>query len=173
MDKKMLQKTFREYKKVAGLDYAITNPDGLGDCSSCVNDALCNKYGIDSHGVWVKEWTRGMNASDGIDKLDRVYVAHDLDAEQAILFYEVFTENYYVLPEEYDPYICFQLFEKNTNVYKVTFTNSDGYECSDVYTDLDKAMSRVETLIMPKYFSPLDGEYFNNPHKSVTIDRLF
>jgi hypothetical protein len=48
MNKELLKKTFREYKKASGVKYAITNPDGLGDCMSCVNYALCEKYGEDS-----------------------------------------------------------------------------------------------------------------------------
>ena len=155
MDKKMLQDTFRKFKKAATsagfkIDYAITNPDGLGDCMSCVNYALCEKYGEDSKGVWVKEWTRGMNAGDGIEKLDEVYVAHDLDDVQVGIFYSVVGENFNILPKkaDFDRGLCFSLYEKGTAVWSVSFTDTslNNRRYSDDYTDKDAALRRVSRL---------------------------
>lgn len=81
MDKKMLQRTFREYKKASGVAYAITNPDGLGDCQSCVNYALCEKYGEDSHGIYVKHWTRGMNGDYPLDHYVQPFTRRNIRAE--------------------------------------------------------------------------------------------
>ena len=163
MDKKMLQKTFREWKKVSGADYAITNPDGLGDCTSCVNASLCDKYGEDSKGMFVKHWTRGMNADypldsktrDGEDRINHIYLAHDLDEGMAKTVYEVFGENYNVLPAEYDPYKCFCLYEKGTPVWSVSW----GKAYTSEFTNVKEA-----TIWMDKLFYQGD-----NP----TLTRLF
>ena len=82
MNKELLIHAFKEAKKAAALDFAITNPDGLGDCQSCVWAAIVNKYGEESRGVFVKHWRRGMNAGAPIEDLRAVYVAHDLSEEQ-------------------------------------------------------------------------------------------
>lgn len=154
MDKKMLQKAFREYKKATatagmGIDYAITNPDSLGDCMSCVNDALCEKYGEESKGIWVKEWTRGMNAGDGIESLDTVYIAHDITEAQAAMLYSVLGEYYNILPAQYDRGKCFNLYEKGQTVWQVSYKDEwqgSVHEYSDEYTNLDEAMRRVKNL---------------------------
>lgn len=82
MNRELLKKAFREAKKAAGLDFAITNPDGMGDCQSCVWSAIVDRYGDDSRGVWVKHWRRGMNGGAPVEDLHRIYVAHDLTDEQ-------------------------------------------------------------------------------------------
>ena len=169
MDKKMLQQAFREYKKATatagvGIDYAITNPDRLGDCQSCVNCALSEKYGEESKGVWVKEWTHGMNAGTGVEELDSVYIAHDLTEEQAAIFYSVLGENYNIPPTEYNPWECFELFEKNQEVWSVSYKEEwQGavHEYSDAYTNLDKAMRRVNNLCGDKTVF------------AIRIDRMF
>lgn len=101
MDKRMLQKTFREYKKTARTDFAITNPDSLGDCPGCVWASLVDKYGDDCHGIWAKAWKYGMNGGDDIEEDDSVVIAHDLTEDQAAVFYMVFSENYNITPSEY------------------------------------------------------------------------
>lgn len=172
MDKKMLQRTFREYKKASGVAYAITNPDGLGDCSSCVNYALCKKYGEDSHGIYVKHWTRGMNGDYPLDHKDRngedvvktVYIAHDLNEEEAEVFYKVFGENYNILPATYEPYRCFSLYEKSTPVWSVSYKDvSNGRKYSDEYTKREDALRRMDNLFEAKTTWALD----------VTLTRIF
>lgn len=175
MDKKMLQNTFKEWKKVSGARYAITNPDGLGDCPSCVNDALCEKYGEDSKGIFAKHWNRGMNGSIPLDSKDRngedriksVYIAHDIDEEMAQTFYEVFGENYNVLPAEYDPYKCFCLFEKDTIVYAVSYTETwQGIDrrYSTEFTDEKQALNYLHTLFLDDY---------GNGYKDIALTRVF
>lgn len=176
MDKKMLQATFRKWKKVSGAQYAITNPDGLGDCQSCVNSALCDKYGVDSKGIWVKHWTRGMNGdypldskdNRGEDRIKSVYIAHDLDEEMAKTVYEVFGENYNILPAEYNPYKCFCLFEKDTIVYEVSYTApwKDGEErrYSTQFTDERAALNHLHRLFLDDY---------NNGYKDIALTRVF
>lgn len=156
MDKKMLQKTFREYKKASGVRYSITNPTSLGDCSSCVGYALCKKYGEDSKGVWVKHWVSGMNGdypldfkkSDGTDMVNCVYVAHDLGDEQVDAFYKVVGENYNILPkrEDFSPYKCFCLYEKDVDVWTVNYRDTD-YEHSNEFVGKEEAVKRVKNLL--------------------------
>ena len=154
MDKKMLQKAFREYKKATatagmGIDYAITNPDSLGDCQSCVNYALSKKYGAESKGVWVKEWAHGMNAGNGIENCDSVYVAHDITDAQAAILYSVLGKYYNILPAQYDRGKCFNLYEKGQTVWQVSYKDEwqgSVHEYSDEYTNLDEAVRRVKSL---------------------------
>lgn len=171
MDKELLKKTFREYKKAAGLAYAITNPDNLGDCMSCVNYALSEKYGEESKGIWAKHWHRGMNASGSLENAKQVWIAHDLDEELAAKFYEVFGKNYNITPSAYDPYKCFTLYEKDTEVYEISYTEfwngkwntrTDHY----AYTDLESAMSRLKGVT--QYMGSEEGMV-----KDATIKKLF
>lgn len=149
MNKELLKETFRAWKKEAKADYAITYPDSLGDCSSCVNYALCKKYGEESKGIFLKEWKHGMNRGEGVEYLDSVYIAHDITEEQAKTFYDVFGENYKVFPKEYNPGKCFELFEKHMTVYVVSFTysfNGTVYSTEDRYTNIEKAAKRFSEL---------------------------
>lgn len=177
MDKKMLQNTFKEWKKVSGARYAITNPDSLGDCQSCVNYALCEKYGEDSKGIFAKHWNRGMNGSIPLDSKDKrgddriksVYIAHDIDEEMAKTFYEVFGKNYNILPAEYDPYKCFKLYEKDTPVYEVSYTvasKGDGREWhySDDFDDERAALRQLNLLFLDDY---------GNGYKDIAMTRIF
>ena len=153
MNKELLKKTFREWKKAANADYAITYPDSLGDCMSCVNYALCEKYGEESKGIFLKEWKHGMNRGDDVEYLTSVYIAHDITTEQAKAFYDVFCEHYKVFPEEYDPAKCFELFEKDTPVYIVSFSytfNDTEYTTEDRYTNIEKAVRRFSELCARK-----------------------
>jgi hypothetical protein len=178
MDKKTLQNTFREYKRatsVAGrkVDYAITNPDGLGDCMSCVNDALCDKYGVESKGVWVKEWTRGMNGGEGIENLDHVYIAHDPDNEQVALFYQTVGEHYNILPkqEDFSPAHCFILYEKDTPVYTVTYKEmwrGREWARSDEFTDKENALSHLDRLFINAMYRNED-----EPIWDIALKRVF
>ena len=151
MNKELLKKVFREYKKAAGLDYAITRPDNLGDCMSCVNYALSEKYGEDSKGVWVKHWITGMNGyGEDVSALDSVYIAHDITEEQAKTFYEVLGKYYNITPAEYNPSKSFNLYEKDTEVYEVSYTDTWSGEprrYSDTYATKDHAMRRAGSLM--------------------------
>lgn len=151
MDKELLKKAFREYKKAAGLDYAITNPDNLGDCMSCVNYALSEKYGEESKGVWVKHWKRGMNGyGEDVSAVDYVYIAHDITEEQAQTLYSVLGQYYNITPAAYDPSKCFTLYEKHTAVYEVAFTDTwtgKPVKYYDRYTNTKDALRRVESLV--------------------------
>jgi len=148
MEKELLKQTFRDFKKASGVDYAITYPDNLGDCMSCVNYALCEKYGEESKGVWVKHWTHGMNGhGHGVEGTKSVYVAHDLTEEQAKVFYEVFSEHYNVTPEEYDPSKCFRIYEKGTAVWRVNYhDNERDKDYTEEFTDIDKAIAYANSL---------------------------
>ena len=157
MNKELLKETFRAWKKAAKADYAITYPDALGDCQSCVNCALSEKYGKESKGIFLKEWKHGMNGGRGVEYLNSVYIAHDITEEQAEVFYDVFCEHYKVFPEEYNPYKCFELFEKDALVYIVSFSysfNGTEYSAEDRYTNIEDAAKRFNHL----YTS---GEYKN------------
>lgn len=150
MDKKRLQATFREWKKAAQADYAITAPDSLGDCMSCVNAALCDKYGEDSTGIWAKEWKHGINGGSDIERLDEVCIAHDITEEQADIFYKTFGKDYFITPATYTPSRCFILYEKNTDVYEVSYKgtwNGEEQTYTDTYAGYDKALRRVYILI--------------------------
>ena len=149
MNKELLKETFRAWKKAAKADYAITYPDNLGDCMSCVNYALCEKYGEESKGIFLKHWKHGMNGGDDVECLNYVYIAHDITEEQAKVFYDVFGEHYKVFPEKYDPHKCFELFEKDMPVYVVSFTysfNGTEYNAEDRYTNIEKAAKRFSDL---------------------------
>lgn len=150
MNKEILKETFRAWKKAAKANYAITYPDSLGDCMSCVNYALAEKYGEESKGIFLKEWRHGMNGGSDVEYLKSVYIAHDITPEQAKVFYDVFGEHYKVFPKEYAPARCFQLFEKDMPVYIVsyTYTGFDGkeYRAEDRYTDIEKAAKRFGDL---------------------------
>lgn len=83
MDVKKLKKVFIELKQAAALDFAITSPDTLGDCQSCVWCSIAEKYGEKSRGVWVKHWRHGMNKGKPLADLEKIYIAHDLTDEQS------------------------------------------------------------------------------------------
>lgn len=149
MNKELLKETFRAWKKAAKADYAITYPDSFGDCQSCVNYALAEKYGEESKGIFLKEWKHGMNRGRDVEYLKSVYIAHDITEEQAKVFYDVFGESYKVFPKEYAPARCFELFEKDMPVYVVSFTysfNGTEYNAEDRYTDIEKAAKRFGSL---------------------------
>lgn len=146
MNKELLKKTFREWKKAAKADYAITYPDSLGDCNSCVGASLCEKYGEESKGIFLKHWKYGMNGGDDVSKLHSVLLAHDLTEEQAETVYQVFGEHYNILPEKYDPYKCFELFEKETPVWKIAYIVNNKQRENIVTGDkqaIEKGISRI------------------------------
>lgn len=162
MNKEQLKATFRGFKKEAKADYAITAPDSLGDCMSCVNATLCDKYGEESKGIWAKAWKHGMNSGRDLAFCESVYIAHDLTEEQAAAFYKVFSKHYNITPLEYEPSKCFCLYEKHTNVYEVIHTeewNGKEYTCSDTYTKILDATDRLQHL-------------FNTGH-TATLKRIF
>ena len=148
MERETLKATFRAIKKVAKLDYAITNPDRLGDCQSCVNYTLSTKYGEESKGIWAKHWVHGMNGDgEQIEDLDHIYIAHDITKEQAEVLYAVCNINYNVLPKKYDPSKCFVLYEKGTTVYEVSYiVETTGKRATYYYTDLAEAKRWADKL---------------------------
>ena len=149
MNKEILKATFRAWKKAAKADYAITYPDALGDCQSCVNYALSEKYGEESKGIFLKEWKHGINGGSDVEHLKSVYIAHDITEEQAQIFYDVFGEHYKVFPNEYSSRRCFELFEKDAPVYIVTFSysyNGTEYSAEDRYTNIEDAAKRFSNL---------------------------
>lgn len=103
MNKKKLNKVFAEIKEKANMDYAITNPDEYGDCNACVNFELASEFGVDSKGIYAKHWLKGTNAGGPWEKLNNVYIGHDITAEQAEIMVKVLKDNRYsVKPEKYD-----------------------------------------------------------------------
>ena len=113
MNKRKLNRVFEEIKQKANLAYAITNPDQYGDCNTCVNTELASEFGIDSKGIYAKHWRTGMNAGCAWSKLDAVYIAHDITAEQAEIMVNVLEENGYIVePREYNPTRCFNIKEE-------------------------------------------------------------
>ena len=140
MDKKMLQNTFREFKKATksagvGIDFALTNDKG---------DYLEAKYGADATGIWTSD----------VEETDKVvYVNHDITTEQVDVFYSVFGENYNIVParENYSVGWAFQLFEKDTAVYAVTYKElwrDKVWERSDEFTDEKDALRRLNSMFI-------------------------
>ena len=108
MNKRKLNTVFRIIKIAANLDYAITNADAYGDCQTCVNYALCEAFGAESKGIWTKHWTKGMNKGCAWKDLDKVYICHDINEEQAKTIVKVLEHyGYNVEQKEYDPCKCF------------------------------------------------------------------
>ena len=117
MDKKMLQNTFKEFKKATvaagvGVDYAISSPASFD--SSTAFGKIHDKYGSESKGIWA-------NRSEDLSKDDSICVNHDITEAQVGIFYSVFGEKYNIIPAQKD--FCttwaFQLFEKNTPVWAI------------------------------------------------------
>lgn len=103
MNKRKLNKVFSEIKEKANMDYAITNPDKYGDCNTCVNSKLAFKFGMDSKGIYAKHWLKGTNAGGPWKYLNKVYIGHNITAEQAEIMIKVLKDNgYSVEPEKYD-----------------------------------------------------------------------
>ena len=112
MDKRKLNRVFKEVKIKANLDYAITNTDDYGDCNTCANCEIADEFGIDSKGIYAKHWLKGMNAGGAWKYLDKLYIGHDLTAEQGKILIDVFKANGYIIePEEYNPSRAFNIKE--------------------------------------------------------------
>ena len=112
MDKRKLNRVFKEVKEKAHLDYAITNTDDYGDCCTCTDYELASVYGVDSRGIYPKHWLKGMNAGKAWKHLDSVYISHDLTEEQGEILINVFKANGYVItPEKYNPNQAFKIKE--------------------------------------------------------------
>lgn len=112
MNKRKLNRVFEEIRLGAGMIYAVTNTDDYGDCNSCVNAALADKFGITASGIYVKHWRKGMNAGRPWAELDSVYIAHDVLSEQYDVMVRIFEENGYAIePREYDPVRCLKITE--------------------------------------------------------------
>ena len=112
MDKRKLNRVFKEVQTKAKLDYAITNTDEYGDCNTCVNYEIADVFGIDSKGIYAKHWLKGMNKGCPWKDLDSVYIGHDLTEEQGKILIDVFKANEYTItPEEYNPDRAFNIKE--------------------------------------------------------------
>lgn len=112
MDKLKLNRVFKEIKTKASMDYAVATPDEYGDCNTCVNCELADKFGENSTGIYAKHWTTGMNAGGPWKDIDDVYIGHDITEEQAKIMVEVFEANGYdIEPKEYDPSKAFLIKE--------------------------------------------------------------
>ena len=113
MDKRKLNRVFKEVQTKAKLDYAVTNADEYGDCNTCVNSELAFEFGVDSKGIYAKHWLKGMNKGDAWKYLDDVYIGHDLTEEQSKILIDVFKANGYIIePEEYNPNKAFKIKEE-------------------------------------------------------------
>lgn len=112
MNKIKLNRVFKEIQKKAKMDYAINNADEYGDCNTCVNYELAERFGVDSKGIYTKHWLKGMNAGKPWKYLDGVYIGHDITEEQAEIMIKVFEENGYdIQPKEYDSSRAFYIKE--------------------------------------------------------------
>ena len=135
MDKKMLQKTFREFKEATksagvGIDFALTNDNG---------DYLVAKYGADATGIWTSD----------VEETDEVvYVNHDITTEQVDIFYSVFGEHYNIIPERADYSVgwALQLFEKDTPVWAIYRCGADKFTPHNVTASKTYALRSVDEL---------------------------
>ena len=114
MNKIKLNRVFKEVKTKAKMYYAVPTPDKYGDCNTCVNWELAERFGEESKGIYAKHWTTGMNAGQPWKYLDSVYIGHDITEEQAKVMIEVFEANgYEIEPKEYNPSRAFLIKERN------------------------------------------------------------
>lgn len=112
MDKRKLNRVFKEIKTKANLDYAVTNADEYGDCNTCVNSELAFEFGVESKGIYTKHWLKGMNKGCPWKELNMVYIGHDITEEQAKIMVEVLGANGYAVdPKEYNPSKAFCIKE--------------------------------------------------------------
>lgn len=112
MNKIKLNAVFKEIKKKANMDYAVTSADKYGDCNSCVNYGLGEAFGFESKGIWAKHWLKGMNKGCPWKELDDVYIGHDITDGQAKIMVNVLEENGYIVePREYDTTVSFRIRE--------------------------------------------------------------
>lgn len=103
MNKLKLNRVFQQIKAETKMDYAITNADDYGDCSTCVNYEIADIFGVGSKGIYTKHWLRGINAGVAWKYLDGVYIGHDITEEQAAKMITIFKANGYdIQPEVYD-----------------------------------------------------------------------
>lgn len=109
MDKRKLNKVFSKIKEKANMDYAITNIDEYVDCNVCVGSKLAFEFGADSKGIYAKHW---LNAGGPWKNLNKLYIGHDITAEQAEIMIKILKDNgYSVKPEKYDSTISFLIKE--------------------------------------------------------------
>lgn len=102
MNERKLNKVFSEIKEKANMDYAIINAAEYGDCN----------FGMDSKGIYVKHWLKGTNAGGPWKNLNKLYIGHDITAEQAEKMIKILKDNgYSVKPEKYDSDISFLIKE--------------------------------------------------------------
>lgn len=113
MDKRKINKTFKEILEKAKLDYAISNADEYGDCNTCVNYKLASVFGNESNGIYLKHWLKGANAGKPYKYLNSIYIGHDITKEQGEKIIEILKNNGYVVePTTYNPGISFKISER-------------------------------------------------------------
>lgn len=109
MNLQLVKKAFDEFKSVKGIDYSIIYTDEYGDCNTCVNAKLCDIYGEDSNGIYLKHWEEGMNEEEPIEELDTLFIAHDITEEQGKELYKIFSKYFVVEPKEYCSNKCYKI----------------------------------------------------------------
>ena len=107
-----MEKAFEEFLNVEGINYAITDTDEYGDCTTCVNHALVKTFGEDSRGIFLRHWKEGMNAQPSISELSEVYIAHYITEEQGEELYKILSKYFIVTPEKYDSSKCYVISSK-------------------------------------------------------------
>jgi len=111
MDVKRLKKVLKEIKDALGFDYALHK--GFC-CTSCTNRILCEKYGDNSIGIWVKHFD-GDQGEPPISELDKLYIEYDLGNDNVeYKKIEVFNilSKYYNVDWDYSDKKCILIKEK-------------------------------------------------------------
>lgn len=112
----IIRKAFKEFLDVDGVNYAIVNTDEYGDCNTCVNARLVELYGVESKGIFLKHWFKGMNSEEvSFNELDEIYIAHDITEEQGNKLYDILSKYYHVEPKVYNPGKTYVLTHKYGN----------------------------------------------------------
>ena len=108
MDRELIKKAVKECKKEAGLDFAYSS--GLGDCMSCTNSILADKFGENAKGLWVKWFRVGMNASKWGDYKTK-YICHSLTKKQGDKVVEILSR-YFTVEWSGESHDCIALTAK-------------------------------------------------------------
>lgn len=115
MNKSKLTRTFNIIKASIPLDFAITNTDEYGDCDTCTWNAIIEKFGHESHGIYVSKWLHGINKSAPYKETKGVYIGHDLTLKQGQNLIILLKANgYNVEPGHYNPRTKFYITEAAT-----------------------------------------------------------
>ncbi len=85
MNRRTLSIIFREIKKAAKLDFALTHGEC---CQSCTWASISNRFGKNAKGIWLKWFEHGANRTDWREH-GIYYIGHDLNAEQKDTVYNI------------------------------------------------------------------------------------